>query len=66
MMTVHKGGIEKYIEPALKLVKRYELGRYYEDRILLVRDEIASLFLEEGAEEQPTKRQIDLTTFLRE
>ena len=64
-LTVHKGGIEKYIEPALKLVKRYGLDEYYAERLRLVKDEIASLFPEEEAEEEPSGKQIDLTDFLR-
>ncbi len=64
-LTVHKGGIEKYIEPAMKLVQRYGLDEYYADRLRLVRDEIASLFPEEEAEEEPSGKQIDLTDFLR-
>lgn len=64
-MTVHKGGIEKYLDPALKLVERYGLDEYYADRLRLVRDEIASLFPEEAPKEEPGHRQIDLTDFLR-
>ena len=64
-MTVHKGGIEKYLEPALNLVKRYQLGDYYENRLKLVRDEISSLFPEEEKVEEPPKRKIDLTDFMR-
>lgn len=64
-MTVHKGGIEKYIDPALKLVHRYGLDEYYADRLRLVRDEIASLFPDETAEEEKEGKQIDLTDFLR-
>jgi len=64
-MTVHKGGIEKYIDPALKLVHRYGLDEYYADRLRLVRDEIASLFPPEEAEEESETKQIDLTDFLR-
>jgi len=64
-LTVHKGGIEKYIDPAMKLIHRYGLDEYYADRLRLVRDEIASLFPTEEAEEEPGKKQIDLTDFLR-
>jgi len=63
-MTVHKGGIEKYLDPAMKLVERYGLDEYYADRLRLVRDEIASIFPEEAVEEDEHK-QIDLTDFLR-
>jgi DNA polymerase II large subunit len=66
VMTVHKGGIEKYIKPAQSLVNRYELDSYYSDRLGLVRNEIISLFAEEendGAEED--HKQISLTRFMR-
>jgi len=63
--TVYKGGIEKYLEPALKLVRQYGLDEYYADRLRLVQDEISSLFPEEEAEEEPESKQVDLTDFLR-
>jgi DNA polymerase II large subunit len=64
MLTVHKGGIEKYIDPALKLVKKYRLDEYYVDRLQLVKDEIDSLFPRVEVEEE-TKKQIDLSDFLK-
>ena len=64
-MTVYKGGIEKYISPALGLVKRYELDDYYADRLGLVRDEIATLFRVEEEDEEPGEKQISLTDFMR-
>ncbi|MFQ6053084.1 MAG: DNA polymerase II large subunit, partial [Candidatus Bathyarchaeia archaeon] len=63
-MTVHKGGIEKYLEAAIGLIENYGLDEYYADRLQLVKDEIASLFPTEE-EEAPERRQIDLTDFLR-
>jgi len=64
-MTVYKGGIEKYISPALGLVKRYELDDYYTDRLELVRDEIATIFQVEEEDEEPGEKQISLTDFMR-
>jgi DNA polymerase II large subunit len=64
LMTVHKGGIEKYLEPASKLVKDYKLETYYSDRLALVRDEIESIFVEEQVEEKP-HTQINLIDFMR-
>ncbi|MFB0557797.1 MAG: DNA polymerase II large subunit [Candidatus Bathyarchaeia archaeon] len=64
VMTVHKGGIEKYLSPALELVERYGLDKYYADRLGLVKDEIASLFPVEE-DEEPEDRQIRLTDFMR-
>jgi len=63
-LTVHKGGIEKYLETALKLVKKYDLGNYYDQRLQIVKSEIASIFKIE-AEEPPKKRRVDLTDFIR-
>jgi len=66
-LTVHRGGIEKYIEPARRLVERYGLDDYYAQRIKLVLDEIALLFPEGVGEEaeKPSKKQVDLMEFLR-
>jgi DNA polymerase II large subunit len=64
-MTVHKGGIEKYLNPALDLVKRYELNEYYTDRLGLVRDEISTLFPQKEAQEEPEDKQFSLTDFMR-
>jgi len=64
-LTVHKGGIEKYIDPAMKLIHKYGLDEYYANRLNLVRDEIASLFPQEAVEEETGRKQIDLTDFLR-
>ncbi|NIU85066.1 MAG: hypothetical protein GWN17_13030 [Candidatus Korarchaeota archaeon] len=50
MLTVHRGGIEKYLEPAINLVKDYELHQYYADRFSLIKDEIASIFPEKPEE----------------
>ncbi|MBA7472277.1 hypothetical protein ES707_07599 [subsurface metagenome] len=67
-MTVHKGGIEKYVKPAQGLVDRYGLDSYYSDRLGLVRNEIASLFAmaeDEAEEEEEDHTQISLTRFMR-
>ncbi len=50
VLTVHRGGIEKYLEPAINLVKDYELDQYYADRFSLIKDEIASIFPEKPEE----------------
>jgi DNA polymerase II large subunit len=64
-MTVHKGGIKKYLAPALGLVESYGLNDYYADRLGLVKDEITSLFEDEEVAEEPGERQISLTDFMR-
>jgi DNA polymerase II large subunit len=64
MLTVYKGGIEKYIDPALKLIQKYRLDEYYADRLQLVKDEIDSLFPPEDVGEE-VRTQIDLSDFLK-
>ena len=63
-MTVHKGGIEKYLNPAIDMVKKYHLDDYYVDRLILVREEIDQIFKEEKKPEEPSK-EFKLTDFLR-
>ena len=43
-LTVHRGGIEKYLEAAQQLIDKYDLPKYYAQRIALIKDEIASMF----------------------
>jgi DNA polymerase II large subunit len=43
-LTVYRGGIEKYLEAAHQLIRKYRLLNYYEQRLSLVEDEIRSLF----------------------
>jgi DNA polymerase II large subunit len=61
--TVYQGGIEKYLAPALDLVEDFSLNPYYQDRLALVKKELASIFKEEMEEE--LDRQISLTDFMR-
>jgi DNA polymerase II large subunit len=61
ILTVHRGGIEKYLEPALNLVKDYELDQYYVDRFALIKDEIESIFPEK---EEETIQKYNLTDFM--
>lgn len=57
-LTVYRGGVEKYLDVAEDLVKRYKLGTYHEQRLVLLRDEIESLFNEqEEKKRQPTLAQ---------
>lgn len=43
-LTVYRGGIEKYMEAAEHLVEKYRLPKYYAQRIMLMKQEIASTF----------------------
>jgi DNA polymerase II large subunit len=57
-LTVYRGSVEKYLTVAQDLVKRYHLGKYHEQRLLLLHEEINSLFNEqEEKKKQPTLAQ---------
>lgn len=43
-LTVYRGGIEKYMEAAQHLIEKYQLPKYYAQRIALMKEEIASTF----------------------
>ena len=43
-LTVYRGGIEKYLEAAQQLVDKYGLPKYYTQRLILIKEEIASMF----------------------
>jgi DNA polymerase II large subunit len=60
-LTVYRGTIEKYLEVANDLVKKYDLGAYNVQRLFLLQEEISSLFTE-SAEER--KRQPSLGQFI--
>lgn len=57
-LTVYRGGIQKYLEAANQLIRRYELPNYYAQRLMLVQEEINSLF--EGRK----PKQISLKDFI--
>ncbi|MGD0175914.1 MAG: DNA polymerase II large subunit [Candidatus Bathyarchaeia archaeon] len=57
-LTVYRGSVEKYLTVAQDLVKKYNLGKYHEQRLLLLHEEIDSLFNEqEEKRKQPTLAQ---------
>lgn len=43
-LTVYRGGVEKYLEAARRLVEKYDLPAYYAQRIMLAENEINALF----------------------
>jgi len=43
-LTVQRGGIEKYLQDAHRLIEQYGLSDYYAQRLSLVEDEINSIF----------------------
>lgn len=44
IFTIHEGGIKKYLEPSLMLVKKYNLSSYLTQNIDLVKNYIDSIF----------------------
>lgn len=56
-LTVYRGGIEKYLDAAQQLVEKYRLPKYHAQRILLVREEINTLF------DSRKPKQVSLTDF---
>jgi len=51
-MTVYRGTIEKYLDLARDLVRRYDLGTYNSQRLVLIQEELKSLFQEETQEKK--------------
>jgi len=45
ILTVFKGGVEKYLKMAEDIVEKYRLGSYYHQRLMLIRDEICTLLV---------------------
>ena len=43
-LTVYRGGIEKYLEAAQELVDKYGLPQYYTQRLVLIKEELHSMF----------------------
>jgi DNA polymerase II large subunit len=56
-LTVYRGGIEKYLDVAQNLIDKYDLPKYYSQRLALVRDEITSMF------DNKKPKQVSLTNF---
>jgi len=56
-LTVYRGGIEKYMKAAEHLVEKYRLPKYYAQRIMLMKEEIASTF------DSKKPKQFSLTDF---
>jgi len=56
-LTVYKGGVEKYLTVAQDLVNRYNLGNYHTQRLILLRQEIDTMFSETEEKKQPSLAQ---------
>ncbi|MEM3546580.1 MAG: DNA polymerase II large subunit [Candidatus Bathyarchaeia archaeon] len=57
ILTVFKGGIEKYLKMAENIIEKYKLGNYYHQRLMLIKDEISTLLVngKTGAQESLSK-----------
>jgi DNA polymerase II large subunit len=51
-LTIHRGGIEKYLDMAQQLAERFGLPNYLRQRLALVREEIASVFEDEKVQQK--------------
>jgi DNA polymerase II large subunit len=65
VLTISKGGIEKYLTMAITLAQRYNLEPYIQQRLKLIKDEIDNIFstAQEESELKPVK-QFNLSKFL--
>jgi len=61
LLTISKGGIEKYLEIAKSLAERYDLEPYIKQRVLLLEEEINTLF---GVDNKFNTKQFNLMKFL--
>ncbi|MFH1221764.1 MAG: DNA polymerase II large subunit [Candidatus Micrarchaeota archaeon] len=58
LLTINKGGIEKYLTITKEVVKRYELAEYLSQRLDLIQKEIGNIF------EDEKKKQLGLSDFV--
>ena len=47
MLTIHKGGIEKYLGTAKDMAEKYDLPSYLRQRIMLIEKELIDMFAEQ-------------------
>ncbi len=58
LLTINKGGIEKYLKISQEIAERYDLPRYLKQRLALLEEEISSVF------EDETSKQYNLAQFM--
>jgi DNA polymerase II large subunit len=51
-LTVFKNGVEKYLGVASEMVKRYDVGEYYRQRLELIKLELSETFKPEDPQQQ--------------
>jgi DNA polymerase II large subunit len=64
LLTISKGGIEKYLLMAMALADRYDLDPYIKQRLALVRDEINTIFGKGEIDVSATEGQFSLMKYL--
>ncbi len=62
VLTISKGGIEKYLNMAINLAERYDLEPYMKQRIYLIKFEIENVF--GGLNSSNAARQFNLSKFM--
>lgn len=50
--TVFKNGVEKYLSVATEMVRRYDIGEYYRQRLDLIKEELSETFRPEDPQQQ--------------
>jgi DNA polymerase II large subunit len=63
LLTISKGGIEKYLEMSIGLANRYDLDPYIKQRLVLVKQEINSIFAS-STDENRTTGQFNLGRYM--
>jgi DNA polymerase II large subunit len=63
LLTISKGGIEKYLQMAITLAERYDLDPYIKQRLYLVKDEISDVFVDPEVSASATEGQFSLTKY---
>lgn len=61
VLTISRGGIEKYMEMAITLAERYDLDAYTKQSLRLIKREIETVF---GKSEEEKTQQINLSKFM--
>ncbi|MGC8652227.1 MAG: DNA polymerase II large subunit [Candidatus Micrarchaeia archaeon] len=64
VLTISKGGIEKYLNMAIELANRYNLEPYIRQRLKLIDDEINNIFSTGVNEEGKPVRQFNLSKYM--
>lgn len=64
LLTISRGGIEKYLDMAIDLAERYDLDLYIRQRLALVREEIDGFFIAKGDVVEGGKGQFNLSRYI--